>query len=212
MRLIYCYDAYCGWCYGFSQVIKKLHTDFKERLPIEILSGGMILPEKPQPISVMAPIILSNYERVEELSGVKFGKDFLWHTRNPELSDWFPNSLKPAIALSVVKEQYPEKAVDFASDMQYALHYEGRDLTDDEAYRHLLLQYGLNENEFYQKLHQEEYEELARYDFSLVKQLQVDSYPTLLLQATESKFYLVAKGYTSYELVTERLMSILKEI
>ncbi len=211
MRLIYCYDAYCGWCYGFSQVIKKINSEFKAQLPIEVLSGGMIMPDTPQPISVMAAIILNNYERVEQLSGIKFGEDFLWHARNPELSDWFPHSLKPAIALSILKELHPEKAVDFASDLQYALNYEGRDLTDDEAYRHLLPQYGIEENDFYKKLHQENYENLARYDFSLVKQLQVDSYPTLLLQVTESKFYLVAKGFTPYDIVLERLQAIIKE-
>ena len=33
----------------------------------------------------------------------------------------------------------------FATDLQYALNYEGRDLTDDEAYRHLLAKYSLDE-------------------------------------------------------------------
>ena len=49
---IYCYDAYCGWCYGFSTVIKKLYSEYKARLNFEVISGGMVLPE--QPVSIAA--------------------------------------------------------------------------------------------------------------------------------------------------------------
>lgn len=41
--LVYCYDAYCGWCYGFSRVIKKIYEEYKDQLDFEVLSGGMIL-------------------------------------------------------------------------------------------------------------------------------------------------------------------------
>ena len=29
--LYYCYDAYCGWCYGFSTVIKQIAADYKDK-------------------------------------------------------------------------------------------------------------------------------------------------------------------------------------
>ena len=45
--LIYCYDAYCGWCYGFSPVVKKIADNYKSRLHIEVLSGGMIINDEP---------------------------------------------------------------------------------------------------------------------------------------------------------------------
>ena len=34
-KIIYCYDAYCGWCYGFSDVIKKLWGKHKENIDFE---------------------------------------------------------------------------------------------------------------------------------------------------------------------------------
>ncbi|MCP9750107.1 DsbA family protein, partial [Ferruginibacter sp. HRS2-29] len=110
--LLYCYDAYCGWCYGFSPVIKKIAEEFKEELETEVLSGGMILPEKPVHIKVTAGYILNAYKNVEELTGITFGEDYLWHIRNPEESDWYPNSEKPAIAMCIFKEYYPERAVE----------------------------------------------------------------------------------------------------
>ena len=209
--LIYCYDAYCGWCYGFCEVMKKINSEFKTKLEIEVLSGGMILPEEPVHIGASAAYISKAYKNVEELTGVKFGGDYLWHINNPEQSDWYPNSEKPAIALCIFKEYYPHQQVSFAADIQYALHYEGRDLTDDEAYRHILEKYNLPAEEFYEKLHDEKFKDKAHYEFALCKQLQVTAYPAILMQLTESKFHLLARGYTDYETLTQRINNCLNE-
>ena len=210
--IIYCYDAYCGWCYGFSPVIKEIAMAYKDKFNFEVLSGGMITGQPPQPIAVTAGYIEKAYKTVEEHTGIQFGSDYLWHIKNPDKSDWYPNSEKPAIAMCIFKEYYPDDQVAFAADLQYALHYEGRDLCDDEAYRHLLLKYAINAEEFYSKLHSPEYKEKAEYEFSVVKQLQVTGFPAVLLQASESKFYLIARGYTNYATLQERIENVLKEI
>jgi putative protein-disulfide isomerase len=209
--LYYCYDAWCGWCYGFSPVIQRIFAEYREQLAFEVLSGGMILPEKPQPIGVMAPYIQKAYLTVEEHTGIKFGKDWLWHIFHPEESDWYPGSEKPAIALSVFKDYHHELAVPFAADLQYALHEEGRDLCDDEAYRHLLEKYALPEAEFYTKLHSQAYKEKAYEEFAQVKALQVTGFPTVLLQTAPSKFYLLCRGYTDYASLNGRIVEVLKQ-
>ena len=210
--LFYCYDAYCGWCYGFSPVIKQIAATYKTQLNIEVLSGGMIVPENPVHIGVTAGFIQKAYPTVEAYTGVKFGADYLWHVENPDLSDWYPNSELSAIALCIFKEIYPEKQVEFAADLQYALHFEGRDLTDKEAYRHLIEKYGLKETAFYEKLGSDTYKDQAHYEFQLCKQLQVTGYPCVLIQVSETKFHLLARGYTPYEDLKARLELVLKEI
>lgn len=212
MTIIYCYDAYCGWCYGFSPVIQKIAEKYKQQFTFEVLSGGMIAPEIPQPIEIMAEVIKNGVPKIEELSEIKFGEDFMWHVNNPELSDWFPSSIKPAVALCILKEYYPDKAVDFAHDLQYALNFEGRDLTDNEAYRHILEKYEINAEEFYQKLESDEYIDKAHYEFQLVKQLKVESFPQVLLQVSESKFYLIAKGFTPFEQLDSTIQTILGQV
>ncbi len=209
--LIYCYDAYCGWCYGFSPVLKKIEEKFKGQFEIEVLSGGMMIEENVAPIEKIAPFIQAAYARVEELTGIKFGEDFLWHINHPDQSDWVMNSEKAAIALCIFKEFYPEKQLSFASDLQYALNYEGRDLDDDEAYRHLLEKYGINPEAFYSKLKSDEYKEQAFYEFALCKQLQVTAFPAVLMQLSETKFHLLAKGFTPYEAMEERIELVLAE-
>ncbi|MBC7652722.1 MAG: DsbA family protein [Deinococcales bacterium] len=210
--LFYCYDAYCGWCYGFSNVIKQVVAHYNNTLQFEVLSGGMILPEKPVHIGVTAGYIQQAYKNVEQLTGVTFGADYLWHINNPDEGDWYPNSEKPAIALCIFKDFYPERQVEFASDLQYALHFEGRDLTDDAAYTHLLEKYSIQPETFYEKLKSDEYKQQAYYEFQLCKQLQVSSFPSVLLQTSDSKFYLVARGYTDYDSLQQRVNNILAEV
>ncbi len=210
--LIYCYDAYCGWCYGFSRVIKRIADEYKDKLETDVLSGGMILPEKPAHISTIAPYIQKSYKTVQELTAIKFGENFLWHIFHYDDSDWYPNSEKPAIAMCIFKEFYPERAVEFASDLQYALNYEGRDLTDDEAYRHLLEKYSIHPDVFYEKLHSEEYKEKAYYEFSLVKQLHVTGFPCVFIQTGELKFHMVARGFTDYETLKQRIDNVLSVV
>ena len=209
--LIYCYDAYCGWCYGFSPVMKKVEEAYKDRLQIEVLSGGMVLPEQPVHIGATAEYIKGAYKTVEDYTGIKFGEDYLWHINNHDQSDWFPSSEKPAIALCIFKELFPDQQVSFASDLQYSLHYEGRDLTDHEAYRHLLDKYNIPADDFYGKLASAEYRDKAYYEFQLCKQLQVTGFPQVLMQLTESKFHLLAKGYTDYETLAKRIHLVLTE-
>src|SRR5690606_4818327 len=118
---------------------------------------------------------------------------------------------KPAIALCVIKNEFPPLAVSFASALQYALYFEGRDLCDDEAYRHLLDDYPIPAELFYKKLHSEEYREKAHYEFALCKQLEVSGFPAVLLQITEKKLYVLANGYTDYVNLRARLENVLKE-
>lgn len=210
--LIYCYDAWCGWCYGFSPVMQKINEQYKDLWHIEVLSGGMILPEQPVPLKATATYIQGAYKNIETLTGIKFGEDYLWHIFHPDESDWFPHSEKAAIALSIFKEIYPERQIEFIADLQKALFKEGRDLTDNEAYRHLLEKYAIDAATFYGQLSSEDFKEKAKYDFTLCKQLKVTGYPQLLLQAGETHFYLLAKGYTGFEMLNQRIASVLEEI
>lgn len=211
MTLIYCYDAYCGWCYGFSPVMKKIAAEYAGKLDIEVLSGGMMTGENAMPIEKIGPYIQNAYTRVEELTGIKFGEDFLWHVFHPGQSDWVMNSEKPAIALCIAKELFPERQLDFATDLQLALNAEGRDLDDDEAYRHLLEKYSIDPESFYLKLKSGEYRDQAYYEFSLCRQLQVTGFPSVFIQTADLRFVMVARGYTDYETLKLRIENVLLE-
>ena len=92
------------------------------------------------------------------------------------------------------------------------MNYEGRDLCDDEAYRHLLEKYSIQPEAFYSKLKSEEFKEKAHYEFQLCKQLQVTGFPCVLMQSSETKFHLLARGFTDYETLKARIENLMKEL
>jgi putative protein-disulfide isomerase len=75
-----------------------------------------------------------------------------------------------------------------------------------------LEKYSLNEEAFYEKLGSEAYKEQAHYEFQLCKQLQVTGFPCVLIQVSESKFHLLARGFTHYEDLKKRLDAVLDSI
>jgi len=185
--------------------MQQIHARYKHLLTIEVLSGGMILPRQPVPVSAISGYVMESYQDIEEKTGVRFGADYLWHMQHPELSDWFPSSEKSAIALTIFKEYEPDEQIPFAADLQHALFFEGRDLTDDEAYRHLLQKYHINETEFYEKLHSETYQQKAHEEFRLCEQLQVTGYPQIMLQAGHETIYLIHRGYADYDTLSNKI-------
>jgi putative protein-disulfide isomerase len=207
--LIYCYDAYCGWCYGFSGVINKLAQQYSSQVQVEVVSGGMHIGPYAQPIQKFSNYILNAYKQVQTTTGVAFGTDYLWHLNNPNLTDWVLNSEKCAIALSIIKQQKPNEQLAFATDLQLALFDEGRDLCDNEAYLHLIYKYGLNEKDFFIQLADENFKTAAYNDFDICKKLNAASFPQVFLQDAAGKTYKVAHGYESFEVVSERLEKVL---
>ena len=120
IKVLYFYDALCGWCYGFSLVIKEVKTAYDDKFDFEIISGGLRLGDAVGPIGEVAPYIKAGaYKTVEQTCGVKFGDDFV----NGPLQEgtMILNSLQPAIALAIVKKLKPKKAFEFSSILHLSL-------------------------------------------------------------------------------------------
>jgi len=92
------------------------------------------------------------------------------------------------------------------------LFVEGRDLTDDEAYRHLLVKYGIDEIAFYEQMRQGSFLEKAREEFQLCKKLQATGFPQLMLQVSENKIFLITRGYADYASVELKIEPILSSL
>lgn len=210
LSIIYVYDALCGWCYGFSPVLKQIFEKFTEDFNFEVISGGMILGEREGSIGEVASYIKSAYKTVEDTTGVKFGEHFV-NIVLEEGTQYF-SSEKPAIALSVFKSYHPDKAFLFAHELQSAIYHDGLDLSKDESYLSLLSKYKISGHDFISKLNSEEYKQAAYYDFALAKQLQVTGYPAVLIKTGELNFYLIAKGYTDLDTMELRIANVLKQI
>lgn len=209
LEIIYVYDALCGWCYGFSDVLTKLYHEYKNDFDFEVISGGMILGDREGPISGSAELIKTHLPRIEETTGVMFGQGF-WDVL--EEGSQFQSSEKPAIALAVFKSFYPGQAVLFAADLQRAKYTNGVDLSADESYLPIINKYQISEEDFLTKLNSEEFKQAAYYEFTLAKQLQVSGYPAAFIKVDDRNFHMIAKGYANHETMKLRITNVLNQL
>ena len=203
--MIYVYDALCTWCYGFSPVMRAVYENYAGDFEFEVLSGGMITV----PISDASGSPVNDYQTVEERTGIIFGQGFLHRLEKGEL---IFNSEIPAIALSVYKALKPQYAVEFAQHIQSSIYFDGKSSDEIELYRYLAANDGIDPDEFENRMSDSQYREAAHYDFALAKQLGVESYPAVFIQQSDSKFYLIARGYADYETMELRINNVKTEM
>lgn len=210
LKLIYVYDAHCSWCFAFSKVIIDIQEKYQTQFDFEVLSGGMVIGNRIGPIRDAAPPnILEIYERISSLTNTQFSEAYLAKVKQ---GDSIRNSEIPANALAVFKSYLPEKAIEFAHALQHELFITALEVDDNGLYHGLAEEFGLDGTNFLFQMQKAEFQEAARYEFALAKQLQVTGYPQLLVQAGETQFYLIARGFTDFATLEERVQKILTEI
>ncbi len=207
-KLIYIYDAYCPWCYAFTSVVGQLHENYHEEFEFEVLSGGMWIDDRVKKMGGMeaSERLRTSYQSITDRTGVPFGEAFFEAVKKKEM---VMNSEIPARALAVFRElDTPYPPIVFIHQLLKNLFLEGHNPAEDDFYKKLVPQFHLDAESFIQKMQEEYYQQQARYDFALAKQLQADAFPRLYFQTSDTYFHLIAKGYSD----CERIVRIIEEI
>ncbi len=208
IKIIYIYDALCGWCYGFSPVMQQLFEKHQSTMEFEVISGGMITGDRIGPIGEVAAYIKQAYKKVEDTCGVKFGESFLQDILEEGSAEF--TSIPPAIAMSIFKDYQPENAVLFASALQKAVYHDGIRPADLNAYGAYAAPFGIDADEFNAKMHEQKYADEATHDFYQTANFSVNGFPTVIAQIGE-QYYLVTRGYTSLEHMENAMQRIMSE-
>jgi putative protein-disulfide isomerase len=201
MTLLYVYDALCGWCYGFSPVIRALydkHTASDSAMPITftVLSGGMMTGNRVRPVAESMGYIEQAYKIVEDRTGVRFGNNYLNNLLRP--GTYISDSQPPGQAMTLFKQHLPNRAIEFAGTLQTALYFDGIDLNVAQNYGPLVEQYGLNPADFVAHLNSKAIVEATLHEFEQVATWGIGGFPTVILD-TGTQLLLVARGYCSLE-------------
>ncbi len=207
IKITYYYDALCGWCFGFSPVFKEIHKTYHAKIDFEVISGGLFLGDRVGPINEVAPYIKAGaYKTVESTTGVIFGKGFV--ERGLEQGNMIMNSLYPAMALCVVKSDYPQQVIPFVGLLHQAFYVDGKNPEDIEMYGDYAAQLGINKAVFNEKMQLEVFQKQALEEFSLSSQQNIGGFPALVLEVGGKKTIL-SSGYTSYEVLERKMEAIL---
>lgn len=200
-RILYFYDALCGWCYGFSGVMNKVWEQYQNQFDFEVISGGMVLGEREGAIGKVAPYIKQAYRQVENHTGVKFGAPFL--AKLDEGSQVF-SSMPPAIAMSIVKEFAPSQAIPFASAIQRMIYFHGKSPEDATAYQQILAKLNISIDQLADKMLDPYYKSLAIKDFEQTATFGIRGFPSLVLVKNSQTISLL-NGYQDYAYLSRKL-------
>jgi putative protein-disulfide isomerase len=207
-RIIYVYDALCGWCYGFSPVISQFRRDHADAFTFEVLSGGMMTGARVRPVSESMRYIGEAYKVVEQQTGVQFGDAYL----NGLLAEgsYLSDSEPPGVAMTVFKADRPGESVAFAATLQNALYRDGLDLNDPAIYGPLVEPFGLDAAEFVQKLADPVSKQQTLAEFGKVAEWGIGGFPTVIFDpGTGGQLYLLARGYAPLDALNATLDRVL---
>jgi putative protein-disulfide isomerase len=205
-KLLYFYDPLCGWCYGFSPVIKKLEKEFEEQICFEAISGGMVLGDRVKPLSEMKDYLKEAMPRLEEMTGVKFGKPYLDILEEGSL---MLNSELPCVAMTVFKSMTNKSSIEFASAVQTTLYARGINLNEINNYKELVEGFDLPWEVFKSKLEDPVYKEKTYQEFQVGQQMGIGGFPSVVLSIGKQG-YLIARGYrpeSEMKAVIEEILS-----
>ncbi len=203
VKLIYYYDALCGWCYGFSPVMSQIEKTYGDQVDIEVISGGLFIGNRAGRVNDVAPHIKQGaYKSVESRTGVKFGDVFLKDVFGE--GNMILNSLPATIALCIVKEEQPKDAVKFAGMLLAAVYSDGLNPIDLDGLADYAAKLGFDKASFKHKLSDEKYLKVVEQEHQLFRSSPHSGMPAVVIEK-DGQQYPLAKGFTTFEQLKSRL-------
>ena len=106
-------------------------------------------------------------------------------------------SIPPAIALAIFKNTDPKNSVQFASELQKAIYYDGIEPENLDSYGQIAAKFGLDAVLFTSKMKDPLYKKLAEVDFKKSADLNVSGFPTVFLEI-EGIYHKIGSGYMPF--------------
>ena len=176
-KIIYIYDAYCGWCYGFSPVITAFHEKYKNEYAFDVLSGGLITGERVGPMDPdMAKYIKSAIPRLVEITGVQVSEQYMNTLGHPDRKN---DSMEPAKAMVAFKKFKPNQVIEFAGWLQKAQFLGAKDLTKAEIYQEAAIAFEIPLEKFIAEMQTST--AAAKAEFSQAQQWGITGFPAVVL-------------------------------
>ncbi|MFJ5680857.1 DsbA family protein [Streptomyces sp. NPDC093097] len=177
-RVIYVYDAYCGWCYGFTPHLQRALAE-RPHLSVEVISGGLFTGTRRLPIREHTHIPTARHH-VTRATGAVFGPAFLTLLQQ---GDFVMDSHDAATGLAALRTQAPRKTLDFAHEISHAFYHDGMSLSDPTTYTTLATRHGLDPDMAATALTDPAHREQAQAEFTRTRSLGITAFPTVLLDA-----------------------------
>ncbi|MGN9906716.1 DsbA family protein [Phytohabitans sp. LJ34] len=201
--LIYVFDGYCAWSYGFAQTMVDVAAAHPETR-VEVLCGGLYVGSARVPIRQLGDVRATN-RRIAELTGAWFGDGYERLTAD---GSFVMNSTAAARGFAALRRAAPERAVELAAAMQEAFFVDGRSLAEPETHRRIAQEYGLDAAAVVAGFDHPWSLRAAEADFARVRRLNVVAFPTLLVDTGDCPAAIMTGSGTAHQ-VEDRLSVLL---
>ncbi|MFI7500683.1 DsbA family protein [Streptomyces sp. NPDC049687] len=199
MKLVYVFDAYCGWSHGFSGALREV-VSRHPGLAVEVVSGGLFTGPRRVPIREFGYVQDAN-AKIAELTGAEFGEAY---ERLVADGSFVMDSEAAARGVAAVRQVAPDRAVELAAALQHAFYVDGLSLSEAATYRTVAQAAGLDTDAVVAAFEAPEAQTAAHADFRRAAQLGVTGFPTLLAVEGHSVAPL-AYGHATADEMDERL-------
>ncbi|PPS70998.1 MULTISPECIES: DsbA family protein [Streptomyces] len=202
MKLIYVFDAYCGWSHGFSRALREVASRHPE-LDVDVVSGGLFTGPRRVPIRQFGYVQGAN-AKIAELTGAEFGEAY---DRLIADGSFVMDSEAAARGVAALRQVAPAREVELATALQRAFYVDGRSLSDPATYRKVAEEAGLDADAVIAAFEAPPAQEAAQADFRRAAALGVTGFPTLLAVDGDRVTPLAYGNATATE-VEQRLSSL----
>ncbi|WP_406011566.1 DsbA family protein [Streptomyces sp. NBC_00637] len=202
MKLVYVFDAYCGWSHGFSATLREVVSRHPE-LPVEVVSGGLFTGPRRVPIREFGHVQGANAE-IAELTGAAFGEGY---ERLIADGTFVMDSEAAARGIAALRQAAPDRAAELAIALQRAFYVDGRSLSDAATYRKIAETARLDADAVVAAFESPDAPYTAAGDFHRAAELGVTGFPTLLVVDADSATPL-AYGHATADEIDQRLAAL----
>lgn len=202
MKLVYVFDAYCGWSHGFSGTLREVAARHPD-LPVEAVSGGLFTGARRVPIREFGYVQGAN-ARISLLTGAEFGEGY---QRLIADGSFVMDSEAAARGVAALRQAAPEQAAELAAALQRAFYVDGHSLSEPDTYRKVAEEAGLDADAVVAAFQAPAAHAAAEADFRRTAELGVDAYPTLLALGGDHPVVL-ASGHATVDEVDQHLSAL----
>ncbi|MDP4510683.1 DsbA family protein [Nonomuraea turcica] len=202
MKLVYVFDAYCGWSHGFSRTLREVAAKHPD-LPVEVLSGGLFTGARRVPIREFGYVKGAN-AKINELTGAEFGEGY---ERLIADGSFVMDSEAAARGMAALRQNAPERAAELAVALQHAFYVDGQSLSEPATYRQVAEEARLDAGAVIAAFRSPAAQAAAEADFHRTAELGVDAFPTLLA-VDGDRAVVLASGHATTDEVDRRLSAL----
>ena len=172
--LYYIHDPMCSWCYAFSDTFNKLINQLPSEINIQYICGGLAPnSDEPMPIN-MKESIQSIWHDITIKVGTKFNHDF-WTLNTPRRSTYLS-------CQACVSARVQNKEKEMIKEIQKAYYLNAKNPSNEDTLIQCANNINLDIKKFKNDLYSNEILEIFKDDLQKRKDLNIYSFPSLVLQ------------------------------